>query len=136
LVKKLIAIGGNFGAADYGDLSFINSLSADFLTKNFAGIFNPRKKIMPDSARFAEFVSKMATVWKNEVYVNRETISAIQCPTLIAFGESDGCPAEQYIKLYRLLKRGHLAVIPNSDHLVVLRQPKVMSDIIWSFLGE
>lgn len=46
-----------------------------------------------------------------------------------------GCPAEQYLKLYRLLKKGHLTVIPISDHLVFLRQPKVTSDIIWSFLS-
>ena len=135
-VKKLIAIGGNFGATDYSDMRFINGISADFLIKNFPGIFIPRKKIMPDSSRFAEFVSKMSAVWKNEVYVNKETISSIHCPTLIAFGESDGCPVEQYTKLYRLLKNGHLSVIPGSDHLVFLRQPKVTSDIIWSFLDE
>jgi len=135
-VKRLVAIGGNFGAADYSDMTFINGLSAGLLIKNYPYIFNPRKQIMPDSSRFAEFVSKMAVIWKNDVYVSKETISSIQCPTLIAFGEGDGCPTEQYVKLYRLLKKGHLAVIPGSDHLVFLRQPKVMADVIWSFLGD
>lgn len=136
-VKKLVAIGGNFGSVDFqGDgKKFIDALNADYIEKNDREFFAPRKKIMPDPARFDEFVNKMAAVWRDSVYVSKKTIAAIQCPALIMAGEKDGCPVEQYVAIYRLLIDGHLAIIPGSDHLVFLRQPKLVSEIITSFLG-
>jgi pimeloyl-ACP methyl ester carboxylesterase len=136
MVKKLVAIGGNFGSADYtgGGKQFIDALNAGYIEKNEQAFFAPRKKIMPDPARFDEFVNDMAGVWRGKVYVSKEKIAAIQCPSLIMAGENDGCPIEQYTTLFRLLKKGHLAIIPGSDHLVFLRQPKLMAEIIWSFI--
>jgi len=136
-VKKLIAIGGNFGSSDFqGNIKvFLSDLNADYIRKHEPPFLAERRKIMPEPARFDEFINGMADIWRSDVYVSRDIIAAIQCPTLIAAGERDGCPVEKYTVLYRLLKHGHLAIIPGSDHLVFLRKPKLMSEIIWSFIG-
>lgn len=137
-VKKLVAIGGNFGAVDFsgGRKEFMDELNADYMRKNEPPFLTARKKMMPEPARYDEFINKMAEMWREKVYVTKEKIAAIQCPALIVAGEGDGCPAEKYVSLYRLLKKGHLAIVPGSDHLVLIRQPKLTSDIIWSFIGN
>jgi len=136
-VKKMVAIGGNFGATDYNaeGKKFINALNAEYIEKNEQAFFSPRKKIMPEPARFDEFVNDMAAVWRDSVYVSKKIIATIRCPALIMAGENDGCPVEQYTALYRLLQNGHLAIIPGSDHLVFLRQPELTAAVIWSFIG-
>lgn len=67
---------------------------------------------MPEHARYDEFINKMADMWREKVYVTKEKIPAIQCPALIVPGEGDGCPTEQYVSLYRLLKRDTWLLFP------------------------
>ena len=125
-VKKLIAIGSNFGAAyGTGDKTYINNFGAEFLKKTDSAFYADRKKLTAEPARFDEFINEMARVWRDSIYVSKETIASIQCPTLIATGENDGCPIEQYIAMYRLLKNGHLVILPYSDSLLMERTPKV-----------
>jgi pimeloyl-ACP methyl ester carboxylesterase len=139
VVKKLISIGGNFGATDYSKegKTFMNHLNANYFHAYEKDFMNRRKAIMPDSTRFDEFVNRLADVWRDSVYVTKETIVSIQCPTLIAAGDSDEwCLVETYTALYRLLKKGHLAIIPGSGHNIFIRQPKLAIDIITSFIDE
>lgn len=137
-VKKLVAIGGNFGAVDFtgDDKTFNDSLNANWFHKNMAGFVAERQKLMPEPARFDEFVNKLAEVWRQDVYVTPATIKAIQCPTLIAAGQNDGCPIEHYVQLYRLLQKGQLAIIPGSDHLVLVHKPALMANIITGYFSE
>jgi len=137
-VKKLVAAGGNFGATDFtgDDKTFNDSLNAAWFAKNMAQFVAERKKLMPEPARFDEFVNKLADVWRENVYVTPETVKAIQCPTLIAAGQNDGCPIEHYVALYRLLTKGQMAIIPGSDHLVFVHKPALMAELITTFLQE
>lgn len=137
-VKKLVAIGGNFGAIDFtgDDKKFNDSLNAAWFAKNMGQFVTERKKLMPEPDRFDEFVNKLADVWRDSVYVTPQTIKAIQCPTLVAAGQYDGCPIEHYIALYRMLQKGEVAIIPGCDHLVLYRKPALMADIIISFLNN
>ena len=115
----------------------MNDLNADYFHVHEKDFMNSRNAIMPDSTRFDEFVNRLADVWRDSVYVTKETIVSIQCPTLIAAGESDEWVLiETYTALYRLLKKGHLAIIPGSGHDIFIRQPKLAIDIITSFIDE
>lgn len=136
VVSKFVAIGGNWGAADFNaeTRQWMNNLNGKQFEKDFAGFVNERKKLMPEPDRFGEFVDKLGTVWRADVYVTPEIISAIACPTMIMAGETDGCPAERYVEMYRKLKKGSLAIIPGSDHLVLEHQPKLVEDIIAGYL--
>lgn len=138
MVEKLAAVGGNFGAADFtgADKEFNDNLNAKWFANNMAQFVAERKKLMPEPGRFDEFVNKLADVWRQNVYVTPETIKAIQCPTLIAAGQNDGCPIEHYVSLYRLLKKGQMAIIPGSDHLVFVHKPTLMLQLITDFFNE
>ncbi|MEO8473891.1 MAG: alpha/beta hydrolase [Chryseolinea sp.] len=131
-VSKFVAIGGNWGAADFNSETreWMNNLNGKAFEKNFAGFVTERKKLMPEPHRFAEFVDKLAAVWKADSYVSPEVISSINCQTMIMAGETDSCPVERYVDMYRKLKKGSLAIIPGSNHLVLEHQPKLVEDII------
>lgn len=136
LVKKLVAIGGNLGYTDFSgeDKAFIDRLSSADMEKNEPGFVSTRKALMPEPARFDEFVDDMAALWREKTYVSKETIAAIQCPSLIIAGQNDGCPVEQYVAIYRLLQKGQLAIIPGSDHLVLRNKPLLMQEIIEDYI--
>jgi len=136
VASKFVAIGGNWGAADFsGDAkSFMDNLDGNTFVKNFGGFVKERQKLMPEPERFAEFVDKLGAVWKKDVYVTPEVISAISCPTMVMAGEADGCPVERYVQMYRKLKKGSLSIIPGSDHLVLMNKPKLVEEIVLDYL--
>jgi pimeloyl-ACP methyl ester carboxylesterase len=49
-------------------------------------------------------------------------------------GEKDGTPVEQYVRMHRMLKDSQLAIVPGSDHIVLIRKPRLMNEIILSFV--
>jgi len=137
MVKKLIAIGGNFGYTDYsgGGKAFMDNLSGTWMRKNQPKIVAARMTLMPDTSRFDEFIDGMARMWHG-VYVSKEKIAAIQCPTLIMAGQYDGCPIEQYVALYRLLHKGQIAIIPGSNHLVMFTKPALTLEMMQAFMDN
>lgn len=135
-VKKLISLGSNFGLAyGTGDKTYFKEFGAEYLKKNDAAFYADRKRESAEPSRFDEFINEMARVWRDSIYVSKETIASIQCPTLMGTGENDGCPIEQYIAMYRLLKNGHLVILPFSDSLLMVQTPQVTSEIILSFIN-
>ena len=136
VVQRLVAIAGNWGANDFtgNHKQFHDSLSGEFMMKNFSDFVKVRQTLMPEPDRFVEFVNKLAVVWRQPVYVTPEMISRISCPTMIIAGQNDGCPIERYVEMYRLLQHGELAIIPGSDHLVLTRKPELVADIILDYL--
>lgn len=138
LVKKLVAIGGNLGYTNFSgdDKASIDRLSGAEMEKNEQGFVSARKALMPEPARFDEFVDDMAKLWREKVYVGKATIAAIQCPAMIIAGQDYACPVENYVAIYRLLKKGQLAIIPGSDHLVLRNKPLLMQEIINSYIDE
>lgn len=136
VVKRFVAIAGNWGANDFtgNHKQFHDSLDGAFMMNNYPDFVKARQKLMPDPNRFVEFVNKLAVVWRQPVYVTPDVISRIACPTLIIAGQNDGCPIEKYVEMYRLLPRGELAIIPGSDHLVLMRKPELMAHVILDYL--
>jgi pimeloyl-ACP methyl ester carboxylesterase len=135
-VKRLVAIAGNWGAKDFSgdDKQFIDNLNGDFMIKNFPDFVKERQTLMPDPQRFTEFVNKLATVWRQPVYVTPDDISRISCPTMVVAGQNDGCPIEKYVEIYRQLQHGQIFIVPDSDHLVLMRRPRLVGDIILEFI--
>ena len=67
-VKKLVAIGSNFGAAYLtgGDRKYINEFGAAYLEKNEPAMVADRKKLAPEPARFDEFIDEMLRVMQQD----------------------------------------------------------------------
>ncbi len=135
-VNRLVAIGGNLGTYDMSEegKKGVQSLSAEMMEKNMAGFVAERKKLMPKPELFGKFVTDLLKVWNQPHYIEEATFSKIACPTLIVAGEKDGTPVEQYVRMHRMLKNSQLAIVPGSDHIVLIRKPRLMNEIILSFV--
>ena len=135
-VKRLVAIGGNLGTYDMSEegKKGVQSLSAEMMEKQMAGFVAERKKLMPKPELFGKFVTDLLKVWNQTHYISEEAFSKIACPTLIVAGEKDGTPIERYVKMHRMLKDSQLAIVPGSDHIVLIRKPRLMNEIILSFV--
>ncbi len=135
-VKRLVAISGNLGTYDMTEESknSIKQLSAEMLEKDMQGFVSERKKLMPQPELFGKFVTDLLKVWNQPHYIDEATFSKIGCPTLIVAGEKDVSPIERFVMMHRMLKNSQLAIVPGSDHIVLYRKPKLMQEIILSFV--
>ena len=65
---------------------------------------------------------------------NPEQIRSIRSPTLVLLGDRDVVRPEHGVALYRLLPRGELTILPNTDHRAICHPPAWLPTLIASFL--
>ncbi|WP_184549681.1 alpha/beta fold hydrolase [Mucilaginibacter sp. FT3.2] len=136
-VKRLVFAGGNISSGAYRPdvMANLKKLSGKSLEKNAPDFVNERKKLMPDTARWDEFVEKLKNAWVNQVGFTDAQIKSIKCPVLIAAGDRDTYnPVASFLSLYKKLAVAQLAIIPNADHIIFYRQPELMEKLVMDFV--
>ena len=90
--------------------------------------FNQTKRVHGyDGEDWRLFLDQIAKLWVGVPHYGDEQLKAIDTPTLIAVGDRDVIAGlEQAVRLFTLLTKAELAVIPNGDHGVV------GSDLFWA----
>ena len=137
-VKRLVAIVGNLGTYDMTEETKkgVKELSAQMLKEQMPDFVAARKKLMPQPELFDKFVTDLLKVWNQPHYIEEQTFRKIACPTLLVAGEKDGTPIERYVIMHRMLKQSQLAIVPGSDHIVLIRKPELMNEIILPFVND
>lgn len=73
----------------------------------------------------------------NPPRLSQETVSTIEAPTLIVWGDRDQFhPVEEAVTLYRWLPNAQLAIIPNADHFVTRTHQGEFSQVVANFLDN
>jgi pimeloyl-ACP methyl ester carboxylesterase len=72
----------------------------------------------------------------NGPQVPKEKVQSIQCQTLIAAGDQDNTPPENFAEIYHLLPHGELAIVPACGHTVFNCNPNLMIELIEHFLEK
>jgi pimeloyl-ACP methyl ester carboxylesterase len=137
MVKKLVFAGGNISAGAYRPdvMEALKKLSGPSIERDDPEFVRERKRLMPEPARWAEFVEKLKHAWVNQVGFTDEQIKSIKCPVLIAAGDRDRYnPIESFVNIYKKLPKAQLAIIPNADHIIFYRQPELMELIVTDFI--
>jgi pimeloyl-ACP methyl ester carboxylesterase len=138
LVRRLIAVGGSItsdGVTDAGLAEFSKYDTAEALEKNFPEFVASRKKSMRDAGTWNRFVTELSRMWREREPVTQQHIQSIQCPTLLVAGDRDEyTKTEHLVDISRLLKKGQLAVVPNSGHTVFESKPGLMVQLVRDFL--
>ena len=122
LIRQLVAIGGPRKFADWSpkaQAEFKSAKPGD-VERDSPQFVADRKKLMPQSERWLDFLERLNAMWSGPVYVTDEQIRSIKVPTLIVAGDHD--PYNQIanvIELFQLLPNGELAVIPGCGHVVL-----------------
>jgi pimeloyl-ACP methyl ester carboxylesterase len=122
LVRRLVAIGGPRGLADWTEQARAElraSKPAD-VERDSPQFVAERKKLMAAPEKWDDFVERLTRMWLGPVYVTDAQIRSIKAPTLIIAGDHDPYnQTEKMVELYRLLGNGELAIIPGCGHVVL-----------------
>ena len=63
-----------------------------------------------------------------------EEIRSIKAPTLIVMGDRDVASPEHAVKMFRLLPNARLAILPDTDHMTIVKRSDWLVPMIGEFL--
>ncbi len=140
VVKKIIAIGATPLAAPaenkVKEEGKEEKLTGTRLEKEAPEFVKERKALMPEQARWNEFIEKLTTMWEHPDYLTKAQVTAIPIPVLIIAGDKDPyVSAERNIQLYRLLPEASLSLIPGCEHVVLYCNSAAVWEAIHPFIG-
>lgn len=118
--------------ADHSSFSHINT-HTDF--NEFIGTTDFDWKRILSDIRHTSLKSYLFAI-NNVFYFNAsEYLNKIKIPTLIVAGEDDKIfPPEVAAKIHGFIKNSKLENIPNANHILIINNPKEVSQIIENFL--
>jgi pimeloyl-ACP methyl ester carboxylesterase len=80
-------------------------------------------------------LNEASRYWLSPPHYNADDLANIVDPALFWFGDRDVfCPPEQALKLYRMVNKSELAVIPNADHFTMMQQIDIAAMILMNFM--
>lgn len=83
---------------------------------------------------FRAYLAEISALWYSVSAYTDEQLASIAVPALVIVGDRDGVSVDESLRLYRLLPRGELSVIPNADHGA--GDKKVFWDAVLDFLAR
>jgi len=69
-----------------------------------------------DDDDFARYLAEISALWYSVPDYSDAQLARIDVPSLVIVGDRDGVSVDESMRLYRLLPRGELAVVPNAEH--------------------
>lgn len=83
---------------------------------------------------FRAYLAQISALWYSVPDYTDAQLAGIGVPSLVIVGDRDGVSVDESLRLYRLLPRGELAVIPNAGHGA--GETKVFWDAVTDFLSR
>ncbi|MFK7691328.1 alpha/beta fold hydrolase [Paenibacillus sp. HJGM_3] len=128
IVDKVAVTGANFGPiitafTPEGYNGFV-SIPDDFAPP---ALKEPYDKLAPKPEQWSEVVVKVREMGIAYQGISADRLRDIQVPFMVMAGDHDTVDLNHLLDTYRLLPKGSLAVVPNSDHfLPVMRYQDVL----------
>jgi pimeloyl-ACP methyl ester carboxylesterase len=92
------------------------------------------QRVAPDPTRWSVLFTKVSAMeWQGFL---PEELRSINAPVLVASGDHDSFPVEQFVEAFRLIPNAQLAIIPNAGHFVLCSDPEKVIPIVATFLDE
>lgn len=88
----------------------------------------------PDPRQLPTFVAKSVRRMIEFKDVPAADIAAIRAPTLIILGDGDVVRPEHAVEMFRLLPHSRLAILPGTDHMMIINRADLLLTIIPEFL--
>ena len=67
-------------------------------------------------ADFRRYLAEISALWYSVPDYADAQLARIDVPSLVIVGDRDGVSVDESLRLYRLLPRGELAMVPNAEH--------------------
>lgn len=135
IVDKVAVTGANFGPiktayTPEGYNGFI-SIPDDFAPPVLK---EPYDKLAPKPEQWSEVVVKVREMGIAYQGISADRLRDIQVPFMVMAGDHDTVDLNHLIDTYRLLPKGSLAVVPNSDHFLPVSRYQDMLMLLEDFL--
>ncbi|MGZ8764096.1 MAG: alpha/beta fold hydrolase [Acidimicrobiia bacterium] len=132
LVGRIVTIGANAAADAYTPETratlgpgspLVDLMRADY------------EKLTPDGAdHWPVVLDKIQHLWWEAPLDFTDELDRITAPTLVLAGDDDCIEPAHSVEMFRLIRKGRLAIIPGASHGVPLEQPEVVNRMILDFL--
>jgi pimeloyl-ACP methyl ester carboxylesterase len=142
LVRKLIAVGGPISSSGAVESKSTEAEGNAYsnpaeLEKLMPQIVGRRKAFYADPKDWDRLVIAMGKMAATDRDIPAAQVKAIQCPTLIAAGDTDRyTKTEHFVEIYRLLPHGELAIVPGCGHTVFKCNAPMMDEMVAQFLEQ
>ena len=90
--------------------------------------------VAPDPGRLPSMVTKCVERMLTFEDWPEETIRSINAPTLVMVGDADIVRPEHAVRMFRLLPRAQLAVLPGTDHMALVHRAEWQVSMVEAFL--
>jgi pimeloyl-ACP methyl ester carboxylesterase len=139
VIKRQILVGTNF------DVNGLIPAFRGWLSKptesEESGCWSPEivesyQRLSPQGPEsWNRFFKKVITLWRTLPHYSEQEVSSITVPTLVVVGDQEQfVDINHTVKLFQLLERGELCIIPNADHRVFARRPELFNPVALEFL--
>jgi pimeloyl-ACP methyl ester carboxylesterase len=138
-VKKLVTLAGALNSDRYRPAAIkeLQNLNIDTLKKRDPSFIEARQKLMPQPQRYGELINKLKKTWFSGNFIAPAKSTQIQCPVLIIGGDRDFYfPVTSFVSDYKQIPQSRLAIIPQADHVDMIRRPFILTDFILPFLNQ
>jgi pimeloyl-ACP methyl ester carboxylesterase len=92
--------------------------------------------VAPDPGHFDDFAAKAVTMVHSHPGWTDAQLATVTARTLLLFGDRDFAPLSHAVGLHDALPDASLAILPDTTHMGVMRQPDVTLPIVLRFLKE
>lgn len=136
-IKKLVTLAGALDSYHYRPeaVKELKNLNINTLKKRDPSFIAARQKLMPQPERFGEMINRFKKAWFSGNFIAPAQPNQIQCPVLIIGGDRDFYfPVTSFVSDYKQIKQSQLAIIPQADHVDMIRKPFILTDLILPFL--
>ncbi|MEX2395228.1 MAG: alpha/beta hydrolase [Actinomycetota bacterium] len=136
LVRKLVVTGANFRPGpEIGMGEMLDHMSPD--DEGLATFRSMYEAVSPDGPEhWAEFISKIVAMWRDEPAISREELGRISAPTLVLVGDDDMINIEHTVDMYNAIANSELAVVPGTSHGLFMEKTELVNRIVLDFLGN
>ncbi len=137
LVNKLVLIGTPYNISNYYPEIFeqFSNVDPNNLPKDYKFIKREYEKVAVDPNNWTYLIEKEMDLAKREPNFTLDQLKNIKSPSLIIDGENENLyPLKVMQEITNAIPNARLEIIPNGTHLVLMEKPKLINQLIISFL--
>jgi pimeloyl-ACP methyl ester carboxylesterase len=133
LIKSIVSIAGNFTPAGLVKIPTFDP-AIDQITEEERTSYAAMSPDAPET--LVAKIAKMHRIWEVEPSIEITDIAQIKVPVLVMAGDDDGVKHSHSVELFEALPLGQLAIVPGTSHGLVKEKPKLVTELIKSFLSD
>jgi len=135
LVRRLVVMSANF-KRDGLPPEFWEGMKHAKLSEMPAELRDAYAHLSPHPERLQSFHDKCVQRMLNFKDVPAEALRSIEAPALIIVGDADVVRPEHAVEMFRVMRNAKLAILPNTDHMSIVKNVEAQSQMIEAFLQQ